>query len=115
MQAIFKSIDISLEKFGYILGRLIYILDVYDDMDEDYKGKKYNPALLQYKYNGTVTEEIIKNISDNLYYSLGELSKEYETLKIKKNKQIIDNIIYLGLRAKCDVIIERKKQNEKPL
>lgn len=116
MQAVFKHIDVSLEKFGYILGRLIYILDVYDDIDEDYKDKKYNPAVLQYGYDGNITEEILKNISDNLYYSLGELSNEYETLKIKKNKEIINNIIYLGLRARCDLIInERKTQNEKPV
>lgn len=116
MQSIFKTADKKLDKFGYQLGRLIYIMDAYDDINEDYDAGNYNPAVLQYGYNGTFTEEIIQNMKDNLYFSMSELSTSYETLNVVKNKVILDNIIYLGIRARCDLIInERNIKNEKPL
>ena len=59
-------------------------------------------------------------MSDSLYFTLSELSEIYKKLDVKKNKEILDNIIYLGLRAKCDMIInqcnKRKElKNEKSL
>ncbi len=116
MCSIFENADKSLGKFGYLLGRLIYIMDACDDMPDDFKNKNYNPAVIQYSYKGTLTEDIKKSMTDNLYYSLAELADCYEKLEIKKNKAVLDNIIYLGIRAKCDSIInERKKNNEKSL
>lgn len=116
MQAILKTANPVLETFGYILGRLIYIMDAYDDMVEDYKHKRYNPASSQYEYSGKMTSEIKERMKNNLYYTLAALADEYKNLPVKKNKIIIDNIIYLGLRAGCDAIIdERKSRNEKSL
>ena len=109
MQKMFASQKDSLGEFGYCLGRLIYIMDAYDDMDKDYKTKNYNPAVLQYGYKGEFTEDIAGFMKDNLYISLGQMSKLYEHLEIKKNKSILDNIIYLGMRARCDSIINRCK------
>ncbi len=114
MQAMFSQSNIELADFGYQLGRIIYIMDAYDDMNEDFTKGKYNPANRQYSYDGKMTEDIKKAISDNLYFTLSELSRLYEKLDIRKNKEILDNIIYLGMRAKCDMIInERNKKNEK--
>ncbi len=115
LKAMFKEANPDLEKFGYMLGRIIYIMDALDDMDEDYQKSRYNPAVLQYGYKGEFTEEIKSKMTDILYFSLGELSSEYENLDIKKNKSILDNIIYLGLRAKCDIINERNTKNEKSI
>ena len=113
-EALFKEKEPLFEKFGYSLGRLIYILDAYDDMHDDWKKKNYNPAVLQYSYKGEMNEQIIQSMSDNIYYSLADVSEQYEKLPIKKNKQILDNIIYLGLRANADRIInERKQKDEK--
>ncbi len=116
MRAILKVANPALDDFGYNLGRLIYIMDAFDDIEEDYKHKRYNPAMQQYGYRGSKTDEIRKRMSNNLYYTLASLADAYKTLDIKKNKAIIDNIIYLGLRAGCDAIIdERKNKNEKSL
>ncbi len=112
MQAIFKAGHITLGDFGYQLGRLIYIMDAYDDMHDDYIAKRYNPAVLQYSYTGELTSQIKKKISDNLYYSLAEVAALYKGITINKNKAITDNIIFLGLRAGCDKIINQCKQRK---
>jgi hypothetical protein len=36
---------------GYNMGKWIYILDAYDDLEEDIKDKHYNPLIYQYSYN----------------------------------------------------------------
>lgn len=116
LEAMFGEANPALRRFGYLLGRLIYIIDACDDMAKDYKNGNYNPAILQYGYEGLRTEEISLKMQDTLYYSLSELAEEYQKLDIKKNKAITDNVIYLGMRAQCDIIInERKKEHEKSL
>ena len=63
-----------------------------------------------------MTEEIINIITDNIYFTLSDVAEQYKKLPIKKNKEILDNIIYLGIRANADRIIrERKNKNEESL
>lgn len=115
-QAIFAEREPLFASLGYSVGRLIYILDAYDDMEEDLKKGNYNPAVLQYSYKGSMNEEILQSMSDNIYYSLADVAEQYEKLPIKKNKEILDNIIYLGIRGNADRIInERKPENEKSI
>ncbi len=116
MKAVFSNAREELSDFGYQLGRLIYTMDAYDDMAEDFLDGKYNPAVLQYFYKGEVTKEIRECMNNNLYISMAEFSRLYEKLDIKKNKEILDNIIYLGIRARCDGILRKENKNEqKPL
>lgn len=116
MTDIIKYKKADFEKFSYQLGRFIYIADAYDDMESDYKAKKYNPAVLQYSYDGTLTEPVRSGIASSLYCSLADIADEYGKLNIRKNKAILDNIIYLGMRSVADrIITERKNNNEKPL
>mgnify|MGYP001328510311 CR=1 FL=1 len=104
---------------GYNLGRWIYILDAYDDLEEDIKDKNYNPILMQYDYNnGEDIDQFKASVRDavnfNLTFSISEVEKSYTLLNIEKNKGLIDNIIYSGLLAKTDKVLQgRGKENEK--
>ncbi len=114
LEVMFEYLNPSLKKFGYMLGRLIYIMDACDDIVEDSKIGNYNPVTEQYSITGDFTQFQKEQITNLLYNSLASLSQEYESLDVKKNKEILDNIIYLGLRARCDLIInERKTDNER--
>ncbi len=119
LEAMFEYVNPSLKKMGYILGRLIYIMDACDDVREDIKKGNYNPVTEQYNITSDFTPLQREQIGNLLYNTLASLAQEYESLDIKKNKEILDNIIYLGLRARCDLIIstrdlnERKTQNER--
>jgi len=116
LEAIFNEANPVLKRFGYLIGRMIYIMDACEDMKNDLKHNNYNPAILQYGYEGELTEDIRHKMENTLYYSLSELADEYQSLDIKKNKVLTDNIIYLGMRARCDVILnERKNKNEESL
>ncbi len=83
-----------LSRVGYCIGRYIYILDAAVDLPEDIKLKRYNPLK-----NAAEDSGYIKNyIAPQLNICIAEAAKAYELIDIKKFKNILDNLIYLGLQ-----------------
>lgn len=117
MKEIFALSFPSLASVGYELGRYIYIADACDDMDADLKSGSYNPLNIAYNYNGNPDSSMKEKIRNSIYLTLSFVASEYEKLPKFKNKDILDNIIYLGIRAKTDMIVnklgcsDRKKEN----
>ena len=99
----------SLRWIGYNLGKWIYLLDAYDDLEKDIKGKNYNPLIYQYKYDNKLINEFKKEIRDmvefNLTYSLNEIARGFELLDAKANRGILENIIYMGMLRKTEKIL----------
>ncbi len=95
---------------GYNIGRWIYIIDAFDDIEEDIKKNNYNPLLLQYKYNkGQKVNDFKDNIKDeieiSLTFTLDNIAKSFELLNIKHNKPILENIIYMGMQSEMEKIL----------
>ena len=76
-------------KFGFFMGRVIYLLDALKDREEDEKEAKFNIFNLEQLAEQTAKEEC--------FMSLGEMAYWYRQLPIDKERDILDNIIYLGL------------------
>lgn len=93
------------EHFGYHLGRWIYLIDAFDDMEKDKKHNNYNPFLL----SGCDDYDKIKG---ELLMSAGEAAKAYELLDIKCFSAIMENVVYDGLYHETLKVYERKLQNE---
>lgn len=93
-----------LSHIGYTLGRFIYIIDAYEDIEKDKKKKAFNPFLL-----GDIPDK--DALRDTLAFSLSSLANSYELLDLKINKPILNNIIYLGLSGALDRAIEGEKKN----
>jgi hypothetical protein len=108
-----------LRNLGYNLGKWIYTLDAYDDLAEDIVKKSYNPFLERFGYRGENAESFKNSIKDNVKFTLikclDEISKSYELLDVKKNKAIIENIVYLGMERKTMSVIEGSCCHEKSL
>ncbi|MBQ4517038.1 MAG: hypothetical protein II997_00455 [Clostridia bacterium] len=103
-----------LSRCGYLLGRFIYILDAWADKDEDEQKKAYNPFLASGGQDaGTLRL--------SLEYTLGELANNIVLLNVTKNKDIIDNVIYLGLEKSLENVFSgsknkvKEKQHERPI
>jgi len=100
------------------LGRWIYILDAYDDMDEDHEQGTYNPILLRY---GDENKDVIKErIVQTLEMSQASIASSYELMDIKGYDAVLRNIIYMGLPAAVHEVAsgcknKRKKNNLKHL
>lgn len=80
-----------LKNLGKMLGRYIYILDAAIDYDKDKKENKYNPFISESR------QEAIDHAKIQLYIAINEAVKSFELLDIKKYKNILGNIIYVGL------------------
>lgn len=84
-----------LERLGYCMGRYIYILDAACDLLEDIKKKRYN--VLREDFSGEYSKFVKERVVPQLYFCSNEAGKAFELLDIKKYKDILGNIIYLGL------------------
>lgn len=102
----------NLSGLGYHLGRFTYIADASDDLEKDIKNGNYNPLFLNFKN----INEARKFADENLNMSVGMISEFYSKINITKFKEIIDNIIYLGLpNYKITNKKERKKLKNKKI
>lgn len=93
----------NLRNIGFNLGKYIYILDAYEDLEEDSKKGRYNPFI-----DYIDKKEELKNKVDRLIsMSLGMATKNIEKLNLEFNKSIIDNIIYSGVYLRYKSILEK--------
>ena len=90
---------------GYMLGRFIYIIDAYEDIEKDRRKKAFNPFVISKK--APDKDEIEKLLT----FNLSSLANTYELLDIKINKPILDNIIYLGLSDVTKKIVKGENEN----
>lgn len=108
----YKGNDMSvirvLEWSGYNLGKWIYMIDAFDDLERDVKSGSYNPLLLQYGFDGSDVKTFRAAIRDEVkvvvLQTLSQVADSMELLELK-NKGIIDNIIYEGLYKKTEEIL----------
>lgn len=82
----------SLERMGFFLGKFIYILDAFDDLEEDIRKNHYNP------FKSICNEpDFDDRIKSMLTMMIAECSKEFEVLPIIENANILRNILYAGV------------------
>ncbi len=90
-----------LERFGYLLGRYIYLCDGLDDLEDDRKKGNYNPFI----YGGENAEKEAKSV---LFITVAELFDDLDLLELDKYKEIVENTISLGLKSEVERIITKK-------
>ena len=78
-----------LARLGYCMGRYIYILDASSDLKKDIISGAYNPL--------KSSEEPYELAKRQLYFSVNEATRAFELLNICKFKNILGNVITLGL------------------
>lgn len=93
---------------GYNLGKWIYLIDAFDDIEKDIGSGSYNPLVVQYNYNGgdikAFRKSITEEVRQNLFQALAQTTGSIELLKLV-NEGIIDNILYEGLYGKTETIL----------
>ena len=95
---------------GYNIGRWIYIIDAYDDIEADIKKNRYNPVIKRFPKNANMDiEGYKKSIRDRMafiiYSALDEASKAYDLIDKSVNSGIIRNILYEGLYSVTEKVM----------
>ncbi len=98
-----------LRRFGYLLGRYIYIADAFDDIEKDFRSRGFNPLIVgDAAIHQLDMEQVQKKTEDSINFTLGALADAYVQLEIKRFKPIIDNIVYLGLKNTFYEMVNKK-------
>ncbi len=106
-----------LRRFGYLLGRFVYLADALDDLESDLKKKRYNPYIIKYKLTrGSTAAEIAaarEKIRAQLRLCEAEAEKSYGELPLTVYKPILDNIVYMGLLHTAEKTAKERKKETK--
>lgn len=104
----------ELKTMGFYMGKFIYIMDAYEDFDEDRKKKAYNPLNMMIKDNQENEDNFDTLCKLLLTSMMSECAKSFERLPILLHADILRNILYSGVWSKYEYLqLKKKKQAEK--
>lgn len=108
----------ALAKVGYHMGKWIYLMDAIDDIEENLESGAYNPLLYRFDFDAQAEtpaefrQRIENDLKFNLYHYLAMVGNYVNSLDIKKNQGIIENVIYFGLNRKTEEILSNTDPRE---
>lgn len=101
-----------LNRFGYLIGRYVYFADAIDDLEDDLASGGFNPFIKKFEDENKSLDEIKEYARGIINLTVGEIPPAYELLKIYRYKEILDNIIYLGLHNEMDTLFKPKEERK---
>ena len=97
----------DLRKMGFFLGKFIYLMDAYEDIEKDRKKGNFNPFLSICNESG---------FDDNVYQILrmmmAECSRAFEKLPVLQNVDILRNILYSGVWCRYEMVKGKRKEQQ---
>ena len=91
---------------GHYLGKFVYLLDAFEDLEEDQKKGEYNPWTPFAERRDF--EALVEN---TLTLMAADTAREFERLPIVTDVDILRNILYSGIWKKYQMV--KKKREEK--
>ena len=101
---IFKD---DLYQMGFYLGKFIYLIDAFEDVEEDIKKQTYNPFKEKFE-----EEHFQEDCFHILEMMISNSSFYFEKLPLIENVELLRNIIYSGIWTKFE-LIKKKRMEEK--
>ena len=96
----------NLYRFGFYLGKFVYLLDAYEDLEEDIEKGRYNPLKERYK-----EPDFEQSCLDILTMMMSACCREFEQLPILDNVEILRNILYSGVWSRYKAVRDRNKES----
>ena len=103
--------DRALSQLLYHVGRWIYLIDAWDDLEDDIRTGAYNPILERF---GHEPKEHIQDVRITLLHSRNLAVSAYGLAQSPQWDGILSNILYLGLSAVEELVFAGQwKKNRK--
>lgn len=96
----------ELYQVGFYLGKFIYLIDAYEDIEKDIKKNTFNPFKEKFKEDGF--EEYCYHLLEMM---IAESTLYFEKLPIIENVEILRNILYSGIWSKY-VLVKKKREGQ---
>lgn len=97
----------TLRKLGFQLGKFIYILDAYEDLEGDLKAGRYN--VLAHHQTEKDFDGLCEGILNNV---MAECARQFERLPILQDVEVLRNIIYSGVWTRFERVRSRNQQKK---
>lgn len=98
----------DLKGLGFYLGKFIYLMDAFEDMEKDQKRGNYNPFLLS---RGKMRNE--DQAEQCLNMMAAGAAECFERLPLVENVEILRNILYAGVWCKYERVKAKREKEEK--
>lgn len=95
----------AVRRTGFMLGRFIYIMDAYEDLEKDEKKGTFNP--FKKKADNPGFDEWVKDI---LTVAASSCAGEFERLPVIENVEILRNILYSGIWTRYEAALASKNK-----
>ena len=96
-----------LRRFGFFLGKFIYLMDAYEDVETDIRNGTSNP--LKGRYGSPDFEEACRTM---LTMMMSECCSAFEILPILDNVEILRHVLYSGVWCRYEAIHEKRRKKE---
>ena len=98
---------------GFYLGKFIYLLDAWDDLEDDEKEGSYNPLLLNLPDQKVLrSKQQTQNVREILTQMISRVCYHFERLPLVEDVEIMRNILYSGVWTKFDRHTDRTNQEK---
>ncbi len=97
----------SLRTLGCFLGKYIYLLDAYEDIEEDIKKNRYNPLIKRFE-----SPDFEEEVNMILTMMMAGCCKEFEKLPVIENVEILRNILYSGVWYRYEAVRSKREKKE---
>ena len=100
----------TLRRMGFFFGKFIYLMDAYEDVEEDIKTDSFNP--LKEAWQSHSQEVFAENCKALLTMMMAECSREFEKLPILRHADILRNILYSGVWCRYTAVTQKRNHPE---
>ncbi|MBP5211487.1 MAG: hypothetical protein J6Z30_01395, partial [Pyramidobacter sp.] len=103
-------------RFGYCVGRWVYLIDAADDLEKDYKHHNYNVFVRRFGLTApALTEEQKAEITAMLEMTQANAIEALECTGITVLYPILENVVLLGLHRQTEQIMKGAESDERSL
>lgn len=99
----------DLREIGFHLGRFIYLMDAFEDIERDIRQENFNPLLPLYQQD---TGNFSSACLDYMNIAMASCAAAFERLPLLKDAEILRNIIYAGVFSKYNAICRKRQKNK---
>ncbi len=99
----------ALYTLGYMIGRIVYVIDGADDLEDDKKNGSFNPFKAEYNdiKNPEVRKKFAARVREIFNLTQSSALTALDSLEKKRFEDILENIVFDGIEASVSKVLEK--------